>query len=231
MNHENPPPNRFNWPVAFTIVVLFLGGTSAFFLYRFFDGFRPKSIINEKIVNTTAISELKRRAKLAVLSAKVASRTEVTNDKLIGAFGFSFPVGTTRVTLQALQNRVQFVVPLELINTNKIRFNQDSHELTVVLPHPIVDDELVEIDQFPEVRTEVGWFRFDSRSGEVARNTARQQLRDSVIREARGEVYQAASRDAARDAALKLLEPAIAHLPGYIHIRIEFEDPPKLPKG
>lgn|GEM_PF-3865878 len=225
------PPVRFNWPLAFTIVAVLLIGVGSYFGFLVLRFFRPNIVVNERMVTTTAVSELSRRPKLVVLSAKVTAWVEAENDSEWSLLGISVPRGRTKVALRSTANQVQFVIPLEAFGAEQVRFDSVDNELVVTLPQPVVDPDLVEIDQFPEVRTDVGWSRLDSRSGEALRTKAKQGLREAVLQEASTPVYLGAARDAGRSAVMSLLGPAIAKIPGTIHVRIEFAEPPARPKG
>lgn len=231
IKHMNSTPLRFNWPMAATFVAVAFLGLATFFGFKVVDVLRPKVTVNERTLVSTAFGELKKRAKLVVLTAKVSALVETENEVSSEVLGVSIPRGKTKVLVRSPNNRVQYVIPLEALNESNFQFDANLCELTVTLPHPVADRDLVEIDPLPEVRTDVGWFRTDSRSGEKLRNEAKGMIRDSVLREAANAVYRGAARDAGREAALTLLAPAVARIPGNVHLRIEFGDLPKQPGG
>lgn len=227
----NATQSKFNWPLAATVIALAVLIVGAFVGTRVMDFFQPKIIVNERTVVSTAISELKKKAKLVVLTAKVSALVEEENEEILEIAGFTIPRGKTKVILRSTSNRVQFVVPLDALAKDNVIYDASLNELTVLLPHPVADPELVEIDPLPEVRTDVGWLRMDARSGEHLRNKAKSRVREFVLREAANPVYCGAARDAGREAAMTLLAPTIARIPGNVHLRIEFGEPPKQPEG
>lgn len=241
MSSSPNPTSRFGWPLAFTVMFLALLVAGIFIarevkkgLRKVQDGLRPQIVINEQVVINTAMSELKRTAKLVVLSAKVRVLVEAQNDKIIeipNPFGEKLKIsaGTTKVLLRADDNKVQFVIPFDAVTAANFRYDPALNRLTVTLPHPKVDPEIVELMQNPEVRIEAGWARLQEQSGKHLLEQAKQNLRFAVLNEAMSPVYLGAARDAGREAAMKLLENAVVNLPGNVHLQIEFEEPPRPP--
>lgn len=229
--NTSTPQSRFGWPQAITVIaVLFIAVVFAFGV-RFLDYWKPEIIVNESTVIQTSLSELKRKAKLVVLSAKVAVLVEARNDKKYELGPFTVPAGTTTVLVRAQDNRVQYVIPLEAVSESNCRYEAALNRLTVRLPHPIVDEEIVELAQNPEVKIDVGWARMGIQSGRHLLEKAKGAIRQSVLHEATNPVYHGASRDAGREAAMKLLEPSIARIPGNVTVSIEFDEaPPQIPK-
>lgn len=195
------------------------------------DFLRPKISINEQTLVTTALGELKKEAKLVVLTTHVSAEVETENEVEFNVGPFTIPRGKTRVQLRSKDNKVQFMIPLEKLTDSSFSFDQGKNELIVRLPQPVADPEMVVIDPNPEIKTEVGYFRMDSRSGEHLRKKAKGMVHEFVLREAAKPVHCGAAREAGQIAVKAMLARAIAKVPGNVHLTIEFENPPNQPPG
>jgi hypothetical protein len=234
----NTTQSRFNWPMAITViaVAVLIAGTTLGWLVmnkvdRVGEFWKPKVSINEQTLITTALGELKKEAKLVVLTTHVSAEVETENEVELKVGPITIPRGKTRVHLRSKVNRVQFVIPREKLTDSSFSFDQGKNELVVRLPQPVADPDMVVIDPNPEIKTEVGWLRLDSRSGEHLRTNAKGMVDEFVLREATKPIYLGAAREAGEAAVKAMLAPALAQLPGNVHLKIEFENPPNQPPG
>ncbi len=182
------------------------------------EAVQPKITINSLV--HTSMGAVKAHGKLVVLTAKVDAFMEKESAKSIGDW---LPAGTTKVVFYAPENRIQFILPLEEMSEADFQYDEANKRLMVLVPHPKIDRDLIELDRDPKIITEVGWLRSDSRSGEHLRQEAKQDLRLQVLAEGQSDVYQAAARESARKEVLKLLKPAINQLASDVQVEVEFK--------
>ena len=98
--------------------------------------------------------------------------------------------------------------------------------LTLRIPAPRLDEDLVEVQSDPgkiEFRTEVGWARFDSRSGQFLRDQAQKELRPAIVREGNSSLYIDKAKMNARESLKKLLEPMASKLKEDVELEVEFK--------
>src|SRR5947207_4211903 len=168
------------------------------------QAFQPK--VNVNTVIYTTLSNMVNQSKLVVLSTQINVDLTKSNEKVI----WGVPLGTTTVTIRALDNRVQYYVPLTNISKGDFRYDDVHKRLTLRVPAPRIDEELVDVQSDPskiEFRTDVGWARLNSRSGQFLRDQAQRELRPAIVREGNNSLYLDKARSNARESFKKLLEP------------------------
>lgn len=242
-------PSR--WPLAIAAIVI-CGIFAATFLAwaigttvaampgkavaAFFDGIEgvggaltiDRKYVEQSVV-TSALQQLEASPKLVVFTAALDTVVDKRLPKSYEKWGFELPMGTTAVTLHARDNRVQYYVPLSDVTARNISF--DGRTLRMVIPDPIVDAGLVDIQSDPskvEVFTTIGWGRLDSQSGEHLRREARRSLRDAVLREAGREIYLLEARKHAILLLHRVVGDPLHALDPELRLEIEFQKSDKL---
>jgi hypothetical protein len=171
----------------------------------------------------STIGELKREQKLVVLTVPITVMMHRTSEKNIGGI---LPLGTTEMMMVVDDNRVQYIVQLQGITENDFVFDVARKTVTVRIPQPELDVEMVSVQSDPSkihVMTNVGWARLDSSSGEKLRELARKELRETVIGEGMKPFIQDQARISAELAVRKLLTPLTRSLEDGVELKIEFK--------
>lgn len=156
--------------------------------------FQPRYIINTVI--HSAIKEVKIQPKLVVLAAEVS----VIFERQSSAQG-RVSHGTSTVELRFSGNKVQYVIPTDEITHKIFKWDKKRNEITLNVPDPYLDEELVEVQSDPskiEIRKEVGWFRFDDYDGVKLLDTMKSQMRDEVVKAGKNELLLYKARTEAR---------------------------------
>ena len=221
MSNEAQPNRSNGWPIAATILGLALIALVAYSgksvidipgkvfdkLHELFTG---TNVINSTIWTST--KTLTKKSKLVVLQAEIKISIQRISEKS-GIIDF-IPTGTTEVWLEADHNKVQYFVPLTGISTNSFRYDKSNNKLLITIPEPKADEDIIELQQAPELRTKVGLLRLDKRSGESLRQQCMQEMRSAVIKESKSEVNLNQARQNASIEIQKLLQPALQTVPG-----------------
>ncbi len=221
------------WPIAFALVAITAIAAVAFIFHEcsparmsrtiasgLAQAFQPQVNVNSVVYTT--LSNMINQAKLVVLTTQINVDMTKADEKVV----WGIPLGTTKVMLRALDNRVQYYVPLTDITKKDFRYDNVHKRLTVRVPSPLLDRDLVEVQSDPakiEFRTDVGWARFDSRSGQFLRDQAQRDLRPALIREGHNPLYLDKAKTNARESLKKLLEPMAAQLKEDVELEVEFK--------
>jgi len=238
---ENPtpeikPPVRSSgtaWAIAFAVVAVTAIACIAFMFREcsparisrtvssgLAQAFQPK--VNVNTVIYTTLSNMVNQSKLVVLSTHINVDLTKSNEKVI----WGVPLGTTTVKVRALDNVVQYYVPLTNISKADFKYDDVHKRLTVRVPAPCVDQDLVEVQSDPakiEFRTDLGWARLDSRSGQFLRDQAQKELRPAIVREGNSSLYTDKAKMNARESLKKLLEPMATKLKEDVELEVEFK--------
>jgi hypothetical protein len=234
---EEPPPrpraSGTAWAIAFALVAITTIASITFLVREcspahmaakvtagIAQAFQPK--VNASTVINTTLTRMANQSKLVVLSTFINVDITKANEKEI--WGVS--LGTTKVILRALDNRVQYYVPLTNITKSDFKYDHVHKRLTVRVPSPMLDADLVEVQSDPskiEFRTDVGWARFNTRSGQFLREQAQRDLRPAILREANNSLYIDKAKMNARENLKKILEPLSAQLKDDVELEVEFK--------
>ena len=192
-----------------------------------FDGATTVQTTTRTVSTTTAYRILSDKPKLVVLTPSLdvmltrSSETRVLWGKL--------DLGTTIVRLEAHDNRVQYIVPLEELTESDLQYDAARNVLTVVAPAPRVDDMLVEVQSDPskiEIETDNGWLKLDRYSGKPLREEAKAQLREAVLKQSDKPMINEQARASAAQAITALLRSPLANIPEDVSIEVKFRNPP-----
>jgi hypothetical protein len=231
-----PPRTRGSgnaWPTAFALVSITTIASVTFLVREcspahvarnvtagIAQAFQPK--VNASTIINTTLSRMANQSKLVVLSTFLNVDISKSNEKEI--WGVS--LGVTKVNLRALENRVQYYIPLTNITKADFKYDDVHKRLTVRVPSPVLDEDLVEVQSDPskiEFRTDVGWARLDTRSGQFLREQAQRELRPAILREANNSLYLDKAKTNARENLKKMLEPVAAQLKDDVELEVEFK--------
>lgn len=175
------------WAFTLVIIVLILTlgylGISA--LETAENIIRPERKVTIDSIIYSTIGELKKESKIVVMTGEVNLSVKRSHTKFFSRLN----LGTTAVEVLVPKNKVQYVIPTDAISEESFRWNDETGEVSIEIPTPVIDEEIVEIQSDPsliKVRKEIGWGRFESRSGEFLERQIRQDLRSLVIEEGKG---------------------------------------------
>jgi len=175
------------WAFTLVIIVLILTlgylGISA--LETAENIIRPERKVTIDSIIYSTIGELKKESKIVVMTGEVNLSVKRSHTKFFSRLN----LGTTAVEVLVPKNKVQYVIPTNAISEESFRWNDETGEVSIEIPTPVIDEEIVEIQSDPsliKVRKEIGWGRFESRSGEFLERQIRQDLRSLVIEEGKG---------------------------------------------
>lgn len=167
------------------------------------EGLKPKITIQTIISN--AIGEIRRESKLVVMSVDLDVTIEKRSTKSIAWDMLS--LGTTTVAFKARDNRVQYIVPTEALTPTTVMWDDETKTVNITIPPPALDESIVEVQSDPdkcEIRTEVGWARFRSRSGKQLEDGIRKELRPSVIEAGHHDLLMKEAERKAREVIMTL---------------------------
>jgi hypothetical protein len=184
------------------------------------QAFQPR--VNVNTVIYTTLSNMVSQSKLVVLNTHINVDLTKSNEKVI----WGVPLGTTTVKVRALDNIVQYYVPLTNISKADFKYDDVHKRLTLRVPAPRLDEDLVEVQSDPgkiEFRTDVGWARLDSRSGQFLREQAQKELRPAIVREGNSSIYIDKAKTNAKESLKKLLEPMATRLKEDVELELEFK--------
>jgi hypothetical protein len=237
-NPEPLPPSRpknagVAWAIAFAVVAVTAIAAVAFMFREcspahiaqvtstgLAQAFQPR--VNVNTIIYTTLSNMVSQSKLVVLSTHINVDLTKSNEKVI----WGLPLGTTTVKVRALDNVVQYYVPLTNISKGDFRYDDVHKRLTLRVPAPRLDEDLVEVQSDPakiEFRTELGWARLDSRSGQFLREQAQKELRPAIVHEGNNVLYLDKAKSNARESLKKLLEPMAGQLKEDVELEVEFK--------
>ena len=175
------------WAFTLVIIVLILTlgylGISA--LETAENIIRPERKVTIDSIIYSTIGELKKESKIVVMTGEVNLSVKRSHTKFFSRLN----LGTTAVEVLVPKNKVQYVIPTNAISEESFRWNDETGEVSIEIPTPVIDEEIVEIQSDPsliKVRKEIGWGRLESRSGEFLERQIRQDLRSLVIEEGKG---------------------------------------------
>ncbi|MBX7259152.1 MAG: DUF4230 domain-containing protein [Candidatus Hydrogenedentes bacterium] len=153
------------------------------------DGLRGafKTEVNYRTAFVGSIESARESGKLVVYTQSVTAVVEKTSEKKYAIkFIGDIKLGDTVTSLRAQGNKVQYYIPLDTLDESDFSYDADAKCLTVFLPRPVLDTEMVEVQSNPElieIRTDVGWGRLGSYSGAFLEEQAKKELRDAVLKE------------------------------------------------
>lgn len=171
------------------------------------DAVRPH--IDITTITTTAITSFQKKSKLVVLETQVD--VDITKAEGLRSWGVYW--GTNKVRLIARENRVQYFIPLEQISTGDFVYNESAQTLTLTVPPPRLDQEMVSVQSDPAkiYATEYtgGWARWDKAD---TLKHAQEALRPAVIAQGRAPLVQEEANRRGIEAVRAFLEPLLTNV-------------------
>ena len=135
---------------------------------------------------SSAMGELRHESKIVVCTNQFPVTVTKSSAKSWEILGEAIDLGTTSVSLTAMDNKVQYIIK----NPGEITFDlrDQPRELVVTVPSPVLDETLVEVQSNPDqigVVTETGWARSKFMSGKALEEQIKRELRPLVVQEGR----------------------------------------------
>jgi hypothetical protein len=172
---------------------------------------------------SSAVGALNKKGKLVVLTPTINVRIEKSKEDRT-LWGKVY-LGTTRVLVEAPDNRVQFYVPLDGISSENVTFDPEASALRVRVPRPVLDEEVVDVQSDParmRVETNLGWASVDRLDGQFLRDQAKQELRLQVIVAAKkNQLLREKAEAVTKEKVLQLLRQV---LPEDVALDVELEE-------
>lgn len=181
--------------------------------------FQPQSKF--KTVLTGAIGRLNNNPKLVVLTADVMATVIQENATLIGGF----TVGSATVEISA-PAKVQYYVPVNLLSKNDFSFDAERKILTVTVPRPVLDTEVVAIESDPDkltVRTQMGLSPLSIFKGSGTRESAMRRLKEAAVQQGSHELLREKAEKNAKESVAKQLAPVAELLNEGVKLEVEFK--------
>jgi hypothetical protein len=214
------------WPVAAVLITLLLivGLPFAYLAVSSFERFttapsriasafskaageaaRPHLTINEIVVDS--IQDLHKQSKLVVFDTTL--NTDVTRQEGASSWGVYWGSNVARVAVR--DAHVSYVIDLSQLGTSNFQYNSQEKVLTVFLPKPRIDPQLVSIDpaKIQTLDLRGGWARWDKYQ---TRENAIAELKPKLITQAQAPFVQKLAREAGVEATTTLLQPLADNL-------------------
>lgn len=159
--------------VGAMLIVVFVLGTLAWYLMN--------RILGNTLISTSTtafISSIRSEAKYVVASQSLTVTVQRA-EEYRGWWGFY--LGTTTASIRVDDCRVQYIIPTEKVRSDDFVFDQSHNTLTVTLPRPVLDQDIVDIPSDPAkwwIQSSNGWSRFNK--AEVAAE-AQKAIRNETL--------------------------------------------------
>ncbi len=170
---------------------------------------------------------LHKQSKLVIQSALITVDQTLEKETVLSLGGFAFGLGTSNLRMVSMGNRVQYYIPLNDVAENDIVWDGEKKTLTLKVPAPVVDSDLVEIQQDPRQILFLGensWFDWARGGGkpELAQE-AKDNLRQYVLKTARTRYYMSMAEDNAAREMERLVQTLITPLEPEARVIVEFK--------
>jgi hypothetical protein len=193
---KKPKVGHWVWALTLFGIVFILSGS--FIAYKLLSipeetskvlsNILKPNIKYETIVLST-IGEIKKESKFVVQSTEINLTIEKSTTKTI--LWDKLNLGTTVVEMQISGNKVQYILPLDLIAASIFKWDEKTGEVVVSVPMPILDEDIVEVQSNPDkikIKKDIGWARLDKNSGKYLEDEIRKSLRNKVIEEGKKKI-------------------------------------------
>jgi hypothetical protein len=234
----SPRPSRWLWPITLIVLasIITLGivlstrmTTNAVnhAVDAFLGAFKPT--VNSVTVIESAITSIKGGAangKIQVLTATLDARVEKRKETRI--LWEELYLGTTTVELRALDNRVQYLLPISGLAASDFHYDAPVRVLRVTVPPPVLDEELVDVQSDPAkiiVKVDAGWASLKSVEGKKLAEEAKAELRGCVIARGKEPFVRDAARESAREVLSTLIQAQLmSSLGDGVRVQVDFKD-------
>ena len=195
---------RGMWLLRFLIIVIILAGL--IYLVSLVHSSLKMSVDHriEKAMSVW-VTQMRGQAKLVVADEVFTARVDRWDTK----YFLKLYLGTTEVHIRVDGCRVQYIIEADQIRQNDWRYDPAGKVLHLDLPHPVLDEEMVDIPSDPRqwwVRKSSGWLRWDK---DEVEEQLRQEIRPDVLAQARRAGWDATLDCAARARLQEALRKAL----------------------
>ena len=183
--------------------------------------FQPQSKFST--VLTGAIGRLNNNPKLVVLTADITATVIQEHATLFA--GYTVGSATVEVSAPA---KIQYYVPVNLLSKKDFSFDAELKILTVTVPRPVLDTDVVAIDSDPDklsVRTQFGLSPLSVFKGPGARIAALRHLKEAAIHQGEHELLRDKADKNAKEIVVKQLQPVAELLNDGVKLEVEFQKP------
>jgi len=195
------------------------------------DGLRGafKTQVNYRTAFLGSIESARESGKLVVYTQTVTAVVEKTSEKKYAIkFIGDIKLGDTVTSLRAQGNKVQYYIPLDGLDESDFAYDPGQKCLTVTLPRPVLDSEMVEVQSNPdliEIQTNVGWGRLGGYSGAYLEDQAKKELRDAVLQEgSKPTLQEKADAEGESLVRSKLLAPLVNSLADGVTMKVVYKE-------
>ncbi|MBQ7590300.1 MAG: DUF4230 domain-containing protein [Verrucomicrobia bacterium] len=233
-NETKPGPSFWqDKTVLITLSVMILAGllTVAWITHRTLktvENFTRTGLNSTTQLSVFSVAEsLHKQSKLVIQSALITVDQSLEKETVLSLGGFAFGLGTSNLRMVSMGNRVQYYIPLNDVAESDIVWDGEKKTLTLKVPAPIVDSDLVEVQQDPRQILFLGedsWFDWARGSGksELAQE-AKDNLRQYVLRTARTRYYMNMAEDNTAREMERLVHALIAPLEPEARVVVQFK--------
>jgi len=220
------------WGLLFVFLFALLGVASIWILKselkQLGDRIEQIGFSERAVVSVWSVAEnLQKQSKLIVQSALITVDQTVEKENIFSLGGFAFELGTSNLRMVAMGNKVQYYLPLNEIDISDINWNGETKILKVMCPLPVVDADMVEVQNDPRYILFLGnncWFDW-AKGGAQSELTAqaKESLREYVLRAAKTNYHISMAKENARHELYCFLSALLSPIEPDIHIVLEFK--------
>lgn len=233
-NEKRREPFWQNKTVALYLIVvtLFVMITSVWAVHRVLSiTAELGKVVVESNTNVSVFSvaeSLQRQSKLIVQTALITVDQTLEKESILSLGGFAFELGSSNLRMVSMGNKVQYYIPMHKISDNDIQWNSETKVLTIRVPLPVVDSDMVELQENPRQIIFLGensWFDWASGNGlPKLTQQAKEDMREYVLRTARTHYYMSLAKENAQRELERLLETIIRPMNLQARIIVEFKE-------
>lgn len=172
----------------------------------------------------TAVGELASRGKLVVLTRTLPVRVEKRSTQKI--LWDQFDLEDSIVRLRVNNNSVQYVLPLDGLSTANFQHDAALNKLTVSLPEPRLDRDMVAVSSNPEdweVESDISWTRLQDWWGQELLDEARSNVRGLLVEAGQEPLILKEAREQGYVQMTALLKSILAPFAPTLQVEVRFD--------
>jgi hypothetical protein len=175
------------WPAAIILCTIIIALTLYFAITKIVYIFTPHTTsINITQINS-AVKKITQESKIVLMTAVIDLECSKSSEKHWQFWKLNLNLGKTVVRMRIPGNKVQFIIPQNMFNKIRTKISQDKDKLTVFIPHPIVDKDMIAVqanhDKI-ELQTKAGWGRSKYISGSYLEKEIKKHIIDAIYNQA-----------------------------------------------
>lgn len=214
------------------IITLFVMITSVWAVHRVLSiTAQLGKVVVESSTNISVFSvaeSLHRQSKLIVQTALITVDQTLEKENVLSLGGFAFEFGSSNLRMVSMGNKVQYYIPMHKISDNDILWDSETETLTIRVPLPTVDSDMIELQDNPRQIIFLGensWYDWASGNG-VPKLTkqAQNNMREYVLRTARTHYYMSLAKENAQRELERLLETIVRPINPQARFIVEFKE-------